>query len=179
MKRIALALTLIIVILLTSTIGAAYYVSVNHSSKEENSLPTASPTPTASPSPSFTPPPTSTSTSSSIPGSFAGPLGNFEISSPSNSTYSSNPLTLSVTGQVIVGSNVKLLMNYSLDGQESLPLPVVVHPEAGLPPVGVITGSATLPKLSYGSHSITVFGDLEANGPNLAQATVYFTVQGS
>jgi hypothetical protein len=177
MKRTALALTLIIVILLTSTVGAAYYVSVNHPSQGENSLPTASPTPTESPSPSCTPPPTSTSTSSSIPGSFAGPLGNFEISSPSSSVYSTNPVTLSVTGHVIVGSNVELIMNYSLDGQERLPLPVVVQPQEGF--VGVITGSLTLPNLSDGSHSITVFGDLEANGPNLAQATVYFTVQGS
>ena len=179
MKRTTLALALIIVILLISTVGATYYVSVNHFSQGENSLLTASQTSTASPSSSFTPPPTSTSTSSSIPGSFAGPLGNFEISSPSGSGYSSNPVTLSVTGQVIVGSNVHLIMNYSLDGQESLPLPVVVQPLGEYQFAGVITGSVTLPNLSDGSHSITVFADLEANGPNLAQETVYFTVQGS
>jgi hypothetical protein len=66
-------------------------------------------------------------------------------------------------------------MNYSLDGQESLPFPVVVQAQAGTF-IGVINGSVTLPQLSEGSHSITVFGDLEANGPHLAQATVYFTV---
>ena len=42
--------------------------------------------------------------------------------------------------------------------------------------MGIIIGLVTLPKLSDGSHSITAFGDLEANGvPYLAQATVYFT----
>ena len=146
MKRTALALTLIIVILLTSTAVVAYYVSLNHSSQGENFLPAS-------------PPPTSTSTSSTIPGEFAGPLGNFEISSPSNSTYNTNPVTLNVTGQVIYGSNVELLMNYSLDGQESLPLPVVVQALTGNPFAVAITGSVTLPKLSDGSHSITVFGD--------------------
>jgi hypothetical protein len=177
MKRTTLALALIIAILLISTVGGAYYVSVNHSTQGENSLPTASPTPTASPSSSFTPSPTSTSNSSSMQGSFTGPLGNFEITSPSNSTYSTNYVTLSVTGRVIVGSNVKLLMNYSLDGQESLPLPIVVQ-ALDSPLVGSVVGSVTLPNLSDGSHSITVFGDIEANGrSDLAQATVYFTIQ--
>jgi hypothetical protein len=69
-------------------------------------------------------------------------------------------------------------MNYSLDGQESVPLPVVVQAQDGSF-VGSIVGSVILPNLSDGSHSITVFGDLEANGPNIAQATVDFTVQGS
>ncbi|HEX9862256.1 MAG TPA: hypothetical protein VGB11_03125 [Candidatus Bathyarchaeia archaeon] len=69
-------------------------------------------------------------------------------------------------------------MKYSLDGQESLPLPAVVQTRNGSL-VGSIVGSVTLSNLSDGSHSVTVFGDLEANGSNLAQDTVYFTVQGS
>jgi hypothetical protein len=68
-------------------------------------------------------------------------------------------------------------MTYSLDGQERLPIPIEIQPShPGLTFVGVINGSVTLPQLSEGSHSITVFGDLEANGPHLAHATVYFTV---
>jgi hypothetical protein len=182
MKRTALALALVLVIFLTSIASAAYYVSVNHSSQGEKSLPTASTTPTASlptesPSTSFTPPPTSTSTSSSIPGAFAGPLGNFAITSPLDSTYSTNPVTLSVNGQVIVGSNVHLIMTYSLDGQERLPLPVVAAQLQGF--AETFYGVITLPELSVGLHSITVFGDLEANGQNLAQDTVSFSVQGS
>ena len=182
MKRIALALTLAIVILLTSTAATAYYVSVNYSHQGENSLPTASPTPTTSPSPTTTPTPTPTSNPSSSPtigASFEGPLGGFGITSPSNKTYSSNTLTLYVTGQVIVGSNVELLMTYSLDRQERLPILIETQYGPGLTFVGVFNGSVTLPQLSEGSHSITVFGDLEANGHHLAQATVYFTIQGS
>lgn len=71
-------------------------------------------------------------------------------------------------------------MNYSLDGQENLPIPIVIKQEQDrISFVGEITGSVTLLQLSEGSHSITVFGDLEANGPHLAQATVYFTIHGS
>jgi len=180
-KRTALALTLIVVTLLAFIMAVAYYGSVNHPYQGENSLPTASPTPTSSPSPTTTPTPTPTSPSPSssptIGASFEGPLGLFGITSPSNKTYSSDTLTLEVTGQVIVGSNVELLMTYSLDGQERLPIPIEIRPShPGLTFVGVINGSVTLPQLSEGSHSITVFGDLEANGPHLAQATVYFTV---
>ena len=181
MKRTALALTLIVVTLLTLMIAVAYYGSVNYPYQGENSLPTASPMPTSSPSPTTTPTPTPTSPSPSssptISASFEGPLGVFGITSPSNKTYNSNTLTLYVTGQVIVGSNVELLMTYSLDGQERLPIPIETQPSGpGLTFVGVIKGSVTLTQLSEGSHSITVFGDLEANGPHLAQATVYFTV---
>jgi hypothetical protein len=82
-----------------------------------------------------------------------------------------------VTGQVIVGSNVELRLTYSLDGQESLPFPIVIKQGHDWDLfTGVITGSITLPHLSEGSHSITVFGDLEAISPHLAQATVYFTI---
>ena len=68
-------------------------------------------------------------------------------------------------------------MTYSLDGQASLPLPVVAQPQGFM--AQTFYGVITLPELSDGSHSITVFGDLEANGQNLAQDTVFFTVQGN
>jgi hypothetical protein len=180
MKKTALALPLIVVTMLTFSIAVAYYGSVNHPYQGENSSPTASPTPTPSPSPTTTPTPTPTSSPSSSPtigASFEGPLGIFGITSPSNKTYNSNTLTLDVTGQVIVGSNVELLITYSLDGQERLPIPIEIRPaHPGDPFIGAFNGSVTLAQLSEGSHSITVFGDLEANGPHLAQATVYFTV---
>lgn len=180
MKKTALALTIVIATTLTFSVAVAYYGSVNHPCQGESSSPTASPTPTPSPSPTATPTPTPTSSPSSSPTTsayFDGPLGGFGITSPSNKTYNSNTLTLYVTGQVIVGSNVELLMTYSLDGQERLPIPIETKPShPGLTFVGVINGSVTLTQLSEGSHSVTVFGDLEANGPHLAQATVYFTV---
>jgi hypothetical protein len=69
-------------------------------------------------------------------------------------------------------------MNYSIDGQESLPFPVIEQPRSlNDQYVGIITGTITLQKLSEGTHSITVFGDLKANDlDHLAQANVYFTI---
>jgi hypothetical protein len=169
MKRIALALTLIIMTLLAFIMAVAYYGSVNHPSQGENSLPAASPTPTASPIPSSSPTIASSSTL------LFDTLGICGIVSPSNTTYSSTTLNLDISGQVIMGSNVYLLVNYSLDGHEPLPITIETQPPSGHIYVEV-NGTVTLSQLSEGSHSITVFGDLEANGSHLAQATVYFTV---
>jgi hypothetical protein len=106
-----------------------------------------------------------------------GPLGNFNVTSPTNTTYNSNILNLNVTGKVIVGSNVRLILNYSLDGQEPIHLPLQTNPAHPEDPfIGAINASVILSDLSEGSHSIAVFGDLEANGPHLAQATIFFTV---
>lgn len=174
-KAIALLVVFVLGLLTSLLVGAVvYYGSGNHPYQGEDSLPTASPSPTTTPTPTPTSSPSSSPTTSA---SFEGPLGVFGITSPSNTTYNSNTLTLNVTGQVIVGSNVELLMTYSLDGQERLPIPIETQPlHPGLTFVGVFNGTVTLPQLSEGSHSITVFGDLEANGHHLAQATVYFTV---
>jgi hypothetical protein len=174
------ALARIIVVLLASTIGVAYYVSVNQSSQDgtSNFNPTASATPTASPSPSQSPSLISWSTASA---SFHLFRSTFVIASPTNRTYNSDILTLNVTGLAMRAGNIELFMNYSLDGQNCVPIPVVFQargPDDQY--MGVITGLVALPKLSDGSHSITVFGKLEVSGrPDLAQATVYFTVQGS
>jgi hypothetical protein len=181
MKKTASALTIIMVTTLTFSMAVTYYGSVNHPHLGgKSSSATASPMPTLSPSPITTPTPTPTSSSSSSPttgASFEGPLGVFGITSPYNETYNSNTLTLEVAGQVIVGSNVELLVTYSLDGQERLPIPIEIGPaHPGDPFIGAFNGSVPLTQLSEGSHSITVFGDLEANGPHLAQATFYFTV---
>jgi hypothetical protein len=121
---------------------------------------------------------TQTSTASALFG--MGIEGNFQITSPSNTTYNFNILNLNVTGRVVVGSSVRLFMNYSIDGQEPIALPVIVVPDAHapLPMFGEIitNGKIVLPQLSDGSHRIIVYADLEASGPHLAQATVYFTV---
>jgi hypothetical protein len=87
-------------------------------------------------------------------------------------------LTLSITGQVIRASNIELSMNYSIDGQESLLLPITEQARSQNDQyMGLVVGSVELQKLSNGSHDITVFGDLKANGVNyLAQAQVYFTI---
>ena len=116
MNRTTVAFTIVVVTLLTLSITVAYYGSVNNS-HQDNFLPTTSPIPTSSPSPAITPSPTQTSNpslTSTASAFFDGPLGGFSITSPSNKMYNSTTLTLAVTGQVIIGSNVELLMKYSL-----------------------------------------------------------------
>jgi hypothetical protein len=80
-------------------------------------------------------------------------LSFFAITSPVNTTYSSNILSLNITGQVIRSSNVELFMNYSIDGQESLLFPVIEQPRSlNDQYMGIITGTITLQKLSEGIH---------------------------
>jgi hypothetical protein len=142
----------------------------------------SSPTPNPSPSPNATsqltsPSPSQTS-SSTTNASFDEPLSFFAITSPVNTTYNSDIITLNIGGQVIRAANIELFMNYSIDGQESLLFPVVEQPRSlNDQYVGIITGTINLEKLSEGSHIITVFGDLKANDlDHLAQAIVYFTI---
>ncbi|MFB3889196.1 MAG: hypothetical protein ACE14S_06865 [Candidatus Bathyarchaeia archaeon] len=77
-----------------------------------------------------------------------------QISSMENDTYYSNdlPLTLAINEPV-------LAIRYSLDGKENV----------------TITGNATIPDLSLGSHIITVYADDNA-GHTGASETVCFTV---
>jgi uncharacterized protein (UPF0333 family) len=169
MKRIALALTFIIMTLLAFIMAVAYYGSVNYTSQGGNASLTVSPTPTVCSIPSSSP---TTTPSSTL---LFDTLGICGIVSPSNTTYSSTTPNLEISGQVIMGSNVYLLANYSLDGHEPLPITIETQPPSGHAFVKV-NGTATLSQLSEGSHSITVFGDIEANGSHLAQATVYCTI---
>ncbi len=162
MKRSALALTVAIVATFAFLVAVAYDGAPNHPFQGENSLSTITPSPS---------PPSTTGAT------FDG-LGVFGITSPANTTYNPNVLTLSVGGQVIIGSNIYLTMKYSLDGKETRPLPVTVQTRNGSL-VGSITGSVTLPQLSDGAHNVTVFANLEANGSHTAQETAYFTVQNS
>ncbi len=119
----------------------------------------------------------------------AGPLN---ISSPSNSTYSSRMLFLNVTSKFLLTPNFASF-SYSLDGAENVTLPI----EGTLFPIEVtrtyangttekgisifsyyiLSGRACLPKLSDGSHSITVFAEYHANDRvGFDACTVYFTV---
>jgi hypothetical protein len=80
---------------------------------------------------------------------------------------------------VIRANNIELSMNCSIDGQETIPFPVIDQPRSlNDPYVGIITGTINLPKLLNGTHNITVFGDLKANElDHLAHASVYFTIE--
>jgi hypothetical protein len=119
MKKIALALTLIITVtLLISASAAAYYFSVNESYQAENSLPAAPPAPDTSSSPTNTSTPSPTSTPAPAPTATPTPTQTPHpteihvskwnppsdayattviIDSPMNNTaYSTNNVTLSV-----------------------------------------------------------------------------------
>ena len=75
------------------------------------------------------------------------------ITSPENTTYNVNSVTLTVTV-----SETDSLIRYSLDGQANI----------------TISGSTTLSDLSEGSHKLTVFAK-DAEG-NENSHTVYFTI---
>ena len=169
------AIVLLVLTLAAITLGTTFLPSPKQP-------PNSSPTPNTPPYPATTPTVTSpspTPTSLATNASFDQPLSFFTITCPANTTYSSNTLTLNITGQVIRASNIELFMNYSIDGQETVPFPVIEQARSlNDQYVGVLTGTITLPNMSNGIHNVTVFGDLRANDlDHLAQAKVYFTIE--
>ncbi len=114
------------------------------------------------------------------------------ILSPSNSTYSSNLLTLNITAKILLDpSNAKMV--YSIDGKNNATLPIeatFVPIEAeivyanGTTTTGtsifspyVITGCVALPELPEGPHNITVYAKYQFNNViGLDNSTVYFTI---
>ncbi len=73
-------------------------------------------------------------------------------------------------------------MNYSLDGQPSQPLPVNIVPDnrnLQFQSAEHSYGVVTLPTMSNGTHTITVYADGEFAGAHLTQITVTFNVQGN
>jgi len=188
MKKTALARSLIVAILSLSSVFAAYYLA-NSSPQKESALPTATSTHTASPSPLVTPSPAPSPTPSPPEAAFVGPFGSFTVTSPTSGKINSNPVTLTINGEVFKARSVYLTVNYSLDGQPQIPFPVegqpvIIDGKVANVPSEIVTGFVTLPNLSTGTHSITVFGDLYVDssnpggGDHLAQATVAFTVKG-
>ena len=122
------------------------------------------------------------------------------ITSPSNSTYSSNFLTLNITAQILFEpSTVNITIVYSVDGKENVTIPVKEIPEVrlvtityangttetvqGEPPFvpDRIGGWVTLPQLPEGTHHIIVYAKYEYNNGfqdfiGLDSNTVYFTI---
>jgi hypothetical protein len=115
------------------------------------------------------------------------------ITSPSNSTYSSNRLTLSVAFKFLLSSSYANV-SYSVDGKSNVTIPltgtqepmevtrtyangttVIVNSTLFVP--FIITGGVTLPELTEGSHNITVYARYQANNDvGLDNSTVYFTI---
>ncbi len=121
-------------------------------------------------------------------GKYCPLVGPIEITSPSNSTYSSNLLTLNITVQSLFDtSEYRYNMVYSVDGENNVTIPQTSlsfdYPPSGpLTPV-TVTGWVTLPELSEGTHSLTVYANYERTGVNtnypaliLDNSTVYFTI---
>lgn len=120
------------------------------------------------------------------------------ITSPSNSTYSSNLLVLNITfryGLAISSTNMTVV--YNVDGKDNATLPVTATfvpievertyangtTEKAISSIFsyyVITGCTALPELPEGSHNITVYGKYEYTGGSLFTVldnrTVYFTM---
>jgi len=99
------------------------------------------------------------------------------ITSPSNRTYTSSLLTLNVSVTALVASNIRISMIYSLDGMNNNTIPLITHSRENSFQAR-ITGSVTLPTLSYGSHNLTVFAEHTINNElaHFDNHTVYFTI---
>ena len=101
------------------------------------------------------------------------------IISPTNSTYSPSLLTLKIMVIGLGGSNIFYSMTYSLDGKDNVTIPLEIQPHERSFQM-TITGSATLPELSEGPHSITVYEKIEmqTSPPNTLRdmSTVYFSI---
>jgi len=177
MKSLGLILFLAAVAVLSgSLVGFVFNLSVNDISASPIMLPTTSTpsvvtsmpeaTPTLTPKPTATPFP-----DTAAEGSF-GPKGYFRISSPTRGNLcDGGNLTLTIRGEAI---NQPLTMAYSIDGQDKILLSAVVKQAREWDKFfGIITASETLPPLTSGMHTLTVYGSL---ADVFAKATVDFTV---
>jgi hypothetical protein len=111
------------------------------------------------------------------------------IISPSNgSTYNVGLLILNVNLTTIGGSNIQVSMNYSLDGTFNNSIPLTIqYPRGNSFILALHIGSANLPALSEGTHTLIVFSKIEVTDATingivyskyiqLNNSTVYFTV---
>ncbi len=114
------------------------------------------------------------------------------IFSPANATYVSNVLALNVTSKFLQDHNFAN-MTYTVDGGENCSLPLtstlapinatVTYPngttryQPSMFSPHILTGYADLPKLSEGSHRITVYATYQFSFiTGLDNATVFFTI---
>jgi hypothetical protein len=85
-------------------------------------------------------------------------ISGVNLISPSNATCYSTLPKLNATVEAIIGKNIEILMTYSIDDGNKIRLPTST---SNIDPfVTTIAGTATLPRLSDGNHSITVCSEL-------------------
>jgi len=83
-----------------------------------------------------------------------------KIISPTNTTYSPRLLILNASFRAMVGRNINYSMAYSLDGRENVTIPIVIQGKE-MSFRATISGFVTLPKLSEGPHSVTVYSEID------------------
>ncbi len=110
------------------------------------------------------------------------------ILSPSNATYNSSLLTLNVSITTLGGSDIRLLMKYSIDGEYRDIIPVITQYPCGSIIIALHNGLVHLPVLNEGSHKITVYAEYTYPNNNkfitpfpgeitqFYAETVYFTI---
>ena len=85
--------------------------------------------------------------------------GGVTIYSPVNTTYNSNFLTLNVS----LGEGVRCSLNYSIDGNYGGPIPLTFGNTTGFQLISLASGLVQLPKLSEGSHRLTIYEEAYLN----------------
>ena len=104
------------------------------------------------------------------------------ITSPSNSTYTPQSLTLNFTVKSFADSSqANITILYSIDGKNNQTINIQSTPvPMGIQSYYLITGLATLPEMTEGSHNVTVYGKYEFpisyHNIGLDNSTVYFTI---
>ncbi|MCW4046629.1 MAG: Ig-like domain-containing protein [Candidatus Bathyarchaeota archaeon] len=127
-------------------------------------------------------------------------IGDINIISPANTTYSSNMLTLNISVKSLFGpEQYRFVMVYSVDGESNVTVPLtttfmpiettITYPN-GTTTTGisimspyVTAGGVALPELPEGQHKLTVYAKYERTSTNfnypaliLGNSTVYFTI---
>ena len=100
------------------------------------------------------------------------------ILDPVNTTYSSKIITLNLIFSTKLFFNVPLSATYSLDGTPNVIVPLVSSPSL-IWNKNRVEGSVTLPELSDGSHTLSVYVEarLGTGSSYWDSETVYFTVE--
>lgn len=168
-----MALTVIPLILLASIAAVAYYVSVNPSYQQENSLPPASivPTLTSSTTPKQTaaPDPKVSFTLWDAPSGAITQSPTIIILSPQNKTYSTNNITLTVN----VGSQFWVIdsVYYEADWQEGYHRIFTV--QSSYVPSLKVSINVNFTGIPNGSHRVTVYANMhnDAHGSSSVSFT--------
>jgi hypothetical protein len=92
----------------------------------------------------------------------SNPMFSTVIKSPTNSSYSTGLINLETVTVGLTGHNVYYSTSYSLDGRENVTVPFSTESHEKSFQI-TMEGFVALPLLTEGSHSITVYQEVEAN----------------